>query len=173
MKTRAFRSASLLIVVLVASLAPLSAQPAASRKDNWVPTWATSQQLVRVLPQGRGGGTGTSRDEPDTAGFRATDSDADRSADDAHADDSNPGDSDAVGTDTISGCTNPAAGAFTAGADVHQSDGSDDPALEHRRTSGTREAGQRVQRHSRSRLARPTSRHETRTLASSLARIAP
>ena len=55
MKTRAFRSASLLIVVLVASLAPLSAQPAASRKDNWVPTWATSQQLVRVLPQGRGG----------------------------------------------------------------------------------------------------------------------
>jgi lysophospholipase L1-like esterase len=55
MKTRAFRSTSLLIVVLAASLAPLSAQPAANRKDNWVPTWATSQQLVRVLPQGRGG----------------------------------------------------------------------------------------------------------------------
>ena len=99
------------------------------------------------LATGTRRGTGTSRDEPDTAAFRATGCDADRSADDAHADHSNPGDSDAVSTDTISGCTNPGAGSFTAGADVHQSDSSDDPPLEHRRTSGTGEAGQRVQRH--------------------------
>ena len=88
---------------------------------------------------GTWGGTRTSRNEPDTAAFRTADCDPDRSADDAHADHSNPGDSDDDSTDTISGCTNPGAGSFTAGADVHQSDGSDDPPLEHRRTSGTSE----------------------------------
>ncbi len=70
---------------------------------------------------GTRGGTGTSPDEPDTAVFRATDWDTASPADDADADASNPGNSDAGTTDTISGCTNPGANSFTAGADVHQS----------------------------------------------------
>ena len=131
MKTRAFRSASLLIVVLVASLAPLSAQPAAPGKTTGCrrgrPRSSSSECCHRDA-----GGTGTSRDEPDTAAFRATGCDADRSADDAHAGHSSPGDSDAVGHHHR---LQTRAGAFTAGADVHQSDSSDDPPLEHRRTS--------------------------------------
>ena len=136
MKIRAFRSASLLIVVLVASLAPLSAQPAASRKDNWVPTWATSQQLVRVLPQGRGGAPAPAATSPTpqpSAQPVATPTAQPTTPTPTH---SNPGDSDDVSTDTITDCTNAGAGSFTAGADVHQSDSSDDPPLEHRRTSG-------------------------------------
>jgi lysophospholipase L1-like esterase len=46
------------VVLLTLGLAPLSAQRAAAPKkvthEYWVPTWATSQQLVRVMPQGRG-----------------------------------------------------------------------------------------------------------------------
>ena len=43
-------------LLLVLSLTPTSAQRAAPKaaQSNWVPTWATSQQLVRVTPQGRG-----------------------------------------------------------------------------------------------------------------------
>ncbi len=44
-------------VVLALNVAPLTAQRAAPKKvaqEHWVPTWATSQLLVRVLPQGRG-----------------------------------------------------------------------------------------------------------------------
>ena len=69
-------------------LAPLSAQPAASK------AWqlgADVGDLAAARPSvatGTRRGTGTSRDEPDAA-FRATDCDADRSADDAHADHSN------------------------------------------------------------------------------------
>jgi len=46
------------VVALVLSVAPLSAQRAAPKKaaqEHWVPTWATSQLMVRVTPQGRGG----------------------------------------------------------------------------------------------------------------------
>ncbi len=44
------------VLLLVLSLTPLSAQRAAPKvaQSNWVPTWATSQQMVRVIPQGRG-----------------------------------------------------------------------------------------------------------------------
>ena len=53
-------------VLVVAALsiavpeAPVSAQQAAraAAKENWIPTWATAQQLVRVIPQGRGAGPG-------------------------------------------------------------------------------------------------------------------
>jgi lysophospholipase L1-like esterase len=46
-------STSLLLVALVA--APLSAQRARRSAENWIPTWTTAQQLVRVVvPQGRG-----------------------------------------------------------------------------------------------------------------------
>ena len=44
-------------VVLALNVAPMSAQRAAPKRvgqEHWVPTWATSQQLVRMLPQGRG-----------------------------------------------------------------------------------------------------------------------
>ena len=45
-------------LVVALSLAPLSAQRAAAPKrvaqEHWVPTWATSQLLVRPIPQGRG-----------------------------------------------------------------------------------------------------------------------
>jgi lysophospholipase L1-like esterase len=45
------------VLLLALQLAPLSAQKAAQKaavQEHWVPTWATSQQLVRIVPQGRG-----------------------------------------------------------------------------------------------------------------------
>jgi lysophospholipase L1-like esterase len=44
-------------VVLALNAAPLTAQRAVPKRvaqEHWVPTWATSQLLVRVIPQGRG-----------------------------------------------------------------------------------------------------------------------
>ena len=65
---RSARSARLLAGVLVAGglqlavlqHAPVGAQQAAAQKtkEHWVPTWATAQQFVRVMPQGRGGPQG-------------------------------------------------------------------------------------------------------------------
>ncbi len=53
-----FRLFAVIGTALLLQLATVSAQKAAPRsaaQGNWVATWATSQQLVRVTPQGRGG----------------------------------------------------------------------------------------------------------------------
>jgi len=55
------RLATYAAIIFALNLAPLSAQRAAppqtttAAQEHWVPTWATSQQMVRVQPQGRGG----------------------------------------------------------------------------------------------------------------------
>jgi lysophospholipase L1-like esterase len=50
------------LTVAIPQIAPMSAQQAASRpktQENWIPTWATAQQFVRIIPQGRGMGPAT------------------------------------------------------------------------------------------------------------------
>jgi lysophospholipase L1-like esterase len=49
---RSFRVSCLVAAIVLAQLPPLAAQRAAARSTNanWVPTWTTAQQLVRVTP---------------------------------------------------------------------------------------------------------------------------
>ena len=78
-----------------------------------MPTWATSQQLVRVLPQGRGGAPAPAATSPTpqpSAQPTATPSVSRRRPRRRFQ----PWRLRAVGTDTISGRTNPGAGALTA-----------------------------------------------------------
>jgi lysophospholipase L1-like esterase len=65
---------ALQVLPVAAQRAQKPANPAKATAENWVPTWATSQQLVRFAPQGRGAspGTATPAATPPTATAPAT-----------------------------------------------------------------------------------------------------
>ena len=78
MKTRVGRLALCTAVALTLAVSAPSAQRAADSKaaasqaqqrdqSNWVPTWATSQQLIRIIPQGRGNTPATASPTGSTA----------------------------------------------------------------------------------------------------------
>jgi lysophospholipase L1-like esterase len=56
---RAFCTFLLLVLPLIPLDAQKAASPAKTDAQNWVPTWGTSQQLVRLTPQGRGAAPAT------------------------------------------------------------------------------------------------------------------
>jgi lysophospholipase L1-like esterase len=60
------RRSAIAAIILTLSFAPLTAQRATTKKtqEHWVPTWATSQQLIRIAPQGRGNPPATTTTTP-------------------------------------------------------------------------------------------------------------
>ena len=120
-------------------LAPLSAQRAAAPKrvaqEHWVPTWATSQQLVRVDPAGPRGAA--ARRPPRRARRarrrRRNPATAQRRRPPRHR--------------RPSATTRRRSPPLPPLQTLHQSDGPDDAAHEHWRKTRAGEARQRVQRH--------------------------